>query len=91
LCVKSNHSLKPLTIMAEIKIEKKKPVWPWILLLIIIALLVYYFFFRDPETEQEVIHDVEETTSMKTDRIEVDNKAIPPVFVRFVRIHEQTA
>jgi ABC-type phosphate/phosphonate transport system permease subunit len=77
--------------MAEIKIEKKKPVWPWILLLIIIALLVYYFFFRDRETEQEVIQDVEETTSMKTDVFDDEDKAIPPVFVRFVRIHEQIA
>ena len=77
--------------MAEIKIEKKKPVWPWILLLIVIALLLYYFFFRDRETEQEVIQDVEETTSMKTDVIDANDKAIPRVYARFVHIHEQVA
>jgi len=50
--------------MAEIKIEKKTPIWPWILALIVIAALAYYFFFRDKETENEVIEEVEETTSM---------------------------
>lgn len=29
--------------MAEIKIEKRKPVWPWILLIIILAALVYFY------------------------------------------------
>ena len=50
--------------MAEIKIEKKQPIWPWILLAIGAAVLIYYFFFRDKEAEQEVIQDVEDTTSM---------------------------
>jgi hypothetical protein len=34
---------KKLLIMAEIKIEKKKPVWPWILVaLVVIGLLIYF-------------------------------------------------
>ncbi|MDQ6815127.1 MAG: hypothetical protein M3040_15430 [Bacteroidota bacterium] len=34
--------------MTEIKIEKKKPVWPWVLLgLGILALLLYFFLFRN--------------------------------------------
>lgn len=34
--------------MAEIKIEKKAPVWPWLLLaLAAIALLLYFFVFRN--------------------------------------------
>lgn len=31
--------------MAEIKIRKKSPVWPWILLLILIILGVLYFLY----------------------------------------------
>ncbi len=30
--------------MAEIKIEKKTPIWPWILVALILAALAYYFF-----------------------------------------------
>lgn len=48
--------------MAEIKIEKKKPVWPWILLLLGIIALVYFLFFRDREAEHDVIEEVDETT-----------------------------
>lgn len=33
--------------MAEIKIEKKAPIWPWIVGLLVIALAVYFLFFRD--------------------------------------------
>ncbi|MEJ7736385.1 MAG: hypothetical protein WKF97_03070 [Chitinophagaceae bacterium] len=37
--------------MTEIKIEKKKPVWPWLLLLLGILAVVWFFFFRnDKET-----------------------------------------
>lgn len=38
--------------MTEIKIEKKTPVWPWILVvLIIVAILIYAFAFNDDETD----------------------------------------
>ena len=37
--------------MAEIKIEKKKPVWPWILLAIIILAVIAYFVLADEETD----------------------------------------
>lgn len=39
--------------MAEIKIEKKKPIWPWILLGLILIGLVWYFFMRDNDTRIE--------------------------------------
>ncbi|MBY8962063.1 hypothetical protein KJK34_04785 [Flavobacterium sp. D11R37] len=44
--------------MAEIKIEKKKPVWPWILLLlVIVGVIVYFLVFRDEETNTTVIEE----------------------------------
>lgn len=37
--------------MAEIKITKKSPVWPWILLVIIIILgVLYYLYYMGDET-----------------------------------------
>jgi len=51
--------------MAEIKIEKKKPIWPWILVLVIIASLIYFVFFRDHETTTETV-EIENTTSLNT-------------------------
>lgn len=49
--------------MAEIKIEKKKPIWPWIVALLIIGALVYYIFVKDHETDSENSVEIENTTS----------------------------
>ncbi len=39
--------------MAEIKISKKAPIWPWILLvLIVIAGLFFLFFYGDAEEDE---------------------------------------
>ncbi|UJH91998.1 hypothetical protein LZ575_05060 [Antarcticibacterium sp. 1MA-6-2] len=46
--------------MAEIKIEKKKPVWPWILLALIILGIILYFVFADNDNE---IDDVDENNT----------------------------
>jgi hypothetical protein len=52
--------------MAEIKIEKKKPVWPWIVVLLLIAAIVYFIFFRDNTTRVENGVEIENTTSTDT-------------------------
>jgi len=37
--------------MAEIKIRKKSPVWPWIVLLILIIFgVLYYLYYKGDET-----------------------------------------
>jgi hypothetical protein len=54
--------------MTEIKIEKKKPVWPWILLLLAIAALVYFLVFRETEdgdTDME-LNETESTSMINT-------------------------
>ncbi|MGB8704068.1 MAG: hypothetical protein WCD31_03455 [Gillisia sp.] len=44
--------------MAEIKIRKKRPVWPWILLvLIVIAALVYFLFFTGENDNDDAEYD----------------------------------
>ncbi len=53
--------------MAEIKIEKKKPVWPWILAAIIVAAILY-FVFQDNDDDNQLVttEQVEDTTSYET-------------------------
>jgi len=45
--------------MAEIKIEKKKPIWPWIVALLLIAAVVYYVFLRNDEAHSQTTIEVE--------------------------------
>lgn len=49
--------------MAEIKIEKKKPIWPWIVAILLISALVYYVFLRDNEVPNENRMEIENNTS----------------------------
>jgi heme/copper-type cytochrome/quinol oxidase subunit 2 len=51
--------------MAEIKIEKKKPVWPWIVALVLIAALVYFVFLRDNEGEYTNEDSIENNTTLE--------------------------
>ncbi|MEO7976850.1 hypothetical protein [Flavobacterium sp.] len=48
--------------MAEIKIEKKKPIWPWIVAVLIIGALIYYIFVNDQATTENNV-EIENTTS----------------------------
>lgn len=50
--------------MAEIRIEKKKPVWPWILGLVILAAIIAYFVFVNDDTPAE--QTTEEMTTTDT-------------------------
>lgn len=49
--------------MAEIKIEKKKPIWPWIVALLIIGAFIYYIFVKDQEAPNENSIEIENSTS----------------------------
>ncbi|CAM3549080.1 hypothetical protein [Flavobacterium chungbukense] len=60
--------------MAEIKIEKKKPVWPWIVAILLIAAVAYYVFAKDDETRNDRSVETEnavstDTTTLATDTI----------------------
>ena len=37
--------------MADIRIEKKKPVWPWIIIIIIIIITVFLYLYGSADTE----------------------------------------
>lgn len=60
--------------MAEIKIEKKKPVWPWIVALLLIGALVYYVFLKDDEVQTERTTEIENTSDL--DSTAVDSAAV---------------
>ena len=52
--------------MAEIKIEKKPPVWPWILLgLLLVGGLVYWFALRD-KNEEPMADATDSTETVRT-------------------------
>lgn len=57
--------------MAEIKIEKKKPVWPWILLGLIILAIILYFVFTDNTDD---VDDFDDDTEQVTDTTFQDNQ-----------------
>ena len=77
--------------MTEIKIEKKKPMWPWILLAIgVIAALIYFLVFHSYNDE---INEVPETTELEntmknaneTDLISVnENNSTVAAYITFV-------
>jgi len=59
--------LKPKMIMAEIKIEKKPPVWPWILLgLLLLGGLIYWFTVRDNDRDTLATDATDSAETMAT-------------------------
>lgn len=50
--------------MAEIKIEKKKALWPWIVGIIILALLIYFLAFNNRNKTATDQTATEEVTSV---------------------------
>ena len=75
--------------MAEIKIEKKKPIWPWILALLVLALIIYFLFFKnttviknETNTNRDTIVD---RTEMQDDQYIDDNLTDVAAFVAFVK------
>ncbi|NDP22108.1 MAG: hypothetical protein GZ091_13650 [Paludibacter sp.] len=70
--------------MTEIKIEKKKPVWPWILLVLGLLFAAWYFFVRNDKAEPVERED-------KTALIDVhENNNIVATYVAFINADTAT-
>ncbi len=65
--------------MAEIKITKKAPVWPWILLIVIVIAGLFFLFFYG-ETEEDDLDDntseLEEVTFLNFEQTEAMSNVI---------------
>jgi len=61
--------------MAEIKIEKKKPIWPWILLAILILAAILYFVFAD-NYDDDIDDDVSTEQVMEDQSDDLDAVAV---------------
>jgi hypothetical protein len=73
--------------MAEIKIEQKKQIWPWLLAgLVIAALLVYFLVFRDNDKNTEAVTEADYITNTdEPDHLGVkENNSTVAAFVSFV-------
>jgi hypothetical protein len=78
--------------MAEIKIEQKKQVWPWLLVgLVIVALLVYFLVFRDNGENTEVVTEADYITNKKEyDLLGVnENNDTVAAYVNFVEHNKE--
>lgn len=56
--------------MAEIKIKKKAPIWPWILGVLILAAIIYFLVFANDGTDD--IDDVDDTVTTTEQIVEKD-------------------
>ncbi|MDT0675999.1 hypothetical protein [Autumnicola musiva] len=61
--------------MAEIEIEKKKPVWPWILLAVLIIAAILYFFVFSNEEEANPTEEIttEQVTEEEPNNMQSNN------------------
>ncbi|MFT5252824.1 MAG: hypothetical protein ACI87N_001846 [Flavobacteriales bacterium] len=78
--------------MAEIKIEQKKPIWPWLLVgIVIVAFLLYFLVFRDSSENTETVTEVESITNTdESDLLEVkENNGTVVAYVKFVENSEE--
>ena len=73
--------------MAEIKIEQKKQIWPWLLVgLAIVALLVYFLVFYDNGKNTEIVTEEDYITNTnESDLLAVkENNSTVAAYVNFV-------
>ena len=87
LLIKLIIKTKKNTIMAEIKIEKKRPIWPSILLgLVVIGLIIYFINIRkENQATQNTSDDYELVDTSNADLISVkENNSTVASFVTFV-------
>ncbi len=78
--------------MAEIKIEQKKQIWPWLLVgLVIAALLVYFLVFSENDKITEAVTEADyNTNTNEPDLIGVnENNATVAAYVNFVENSEE--
>ncbi len=66
--------------MAEIKIEKKKPIWPWVLIILIILAAIYFFWYYNDKNYNmdENLIDNDSITQLDERNVYDNNDVIEP-------------
>lgn len=59
--------------MAEIKIEKKKPIWPWIILVLVILAILYFLVFANDADEEEL--EMDDTEQLQEETVWEDEES----------------
>jgi preprotein translocase subunit YajC len=54
--------------MAEIKIQKKKPIWPWIIVILLIGAIVYFIYGRDHQVQSKDNLEIQNDTIIDSTR-----------------------
>jgi hypothetical protein len=78
--------------MAEIKIEQKKQIWPWIIAgLVIAVLLVYFLVFYDTGKNTAAVVETDPITNTKEpDRLEIkENNGAVAAYVNFLENNKE--
>jgi hypothetical protein len=78
--------------MAEIKIERKKQIWPWLLVgLVIAALLVYFLVFRDNGKSTEAVTEADYITNTNEPDLfgEKENNDVVAAYINFVENNKE--
>lgn len=73
--------------MAEIKIEQRKPIWPWVVAgLLIAALLLYFLVFRDSDKNTEEVTQADRITNTSEPVLlgENENSGAVAAYISFV-------
>lgn len=57
--------------MTEIKIKKKKTLWPWIVAALVIFAILFYLFLFDAKEEKDEINILPETGAIRSKAVEL--------------------
>jgi hypothetical protein len=90
--IKNNLQINKIFIMTEIKIEKKKPVWPWILLVLVLLIAAWFFFIRNDNAEPVATsNETEDEIVDETSLIDInENNNIVASYVTFINVDNAT-
>lgn len=61
--------------MAEIKIEKKKPIWPWVILVLVILAILYFLVFANDDDDMDDIDDMDDTEQVEEETVWEDEES----------------
>ena len=67
--------------MADIRIEKKKPLWPWLILILILGILAFLYIYGSMDTEEA---DGMEETEMEEVTSVNPQKELPQSRIRVI-------